>query len=162
ILPRVSLWLAWNEPNNSVFLTPQFVRTNGRWQFAAATAYARICNAVYTGVHAIGGPERVACGATAPRGYNDPHAARPSTAPIAFLRAAKGSGLRTFDAWAHHPYYGAPADTPTTRNVGPTAIELGNIDKLIRELTSLYGKKPLWITEYEYQTRPPDSFFGVS
>ena len=29
-------------------------------------------------------------------------------------------------------------------------------------MTKLYGRKPLWITEYGYQTRPPDQFFGVS
>lgn len=162
ILPRVSLWLAWNEPNNPVFLQPQFVRVNGKWQMAAAEAYARICNAVYDGVHAAGGPEQVACGATAPRGSNSPTGARPSIAPLAFLRAAKRSGLRTFDAWAHHPYYGAPFDTPATRNVGPHAVELGNIDTLITEVTQLYGDKPLWITEYGYETRPPDAFFGVS
>jgi len=29
-------------------------------------------------------------------------------------------------------------------------------------LTKLYGNKKLWITEYGYQTRPPDKAFGVS
>jgi hypothetical protein len=162
ILPRVSLWLAWNEPNNSVFLKPQFVKANGHWQFAAAAAYAGICNAVYAGVHAAGGPERVACGATAPRGYNDPHAARPSTAPIAFLRAAKAAGMRSFDAWAHHPYYSFPRETPTTRLSDPHGVGFGDLDRLIGVLTQLYGSKPLWITEYGYQTNPPDTFYGVS
>jgi hypothetical protein len=162
ILPRVSLWLAWNEPNNSVFLRPQFVRANGRWKFAAAAAYARICNAIYRGVHAVGGPQRVACGATAPRGYNDPHAARPSTAPIAFIRAAKNAGLRSFDAWAHHPYYSFPRETPTTRLSDPHGVGFGGLDRLTRVVTQLYGSKPLWITEYGYQTNPPDTFYGVS
>jgi hypothetical protein len=162
ILPRVSLWLAWNEPNNSVFLQPQFMQVNGRWQFAAAAAYARICNAVYSGVHAAGGPERVACGATAPRGYNDPHAARPSTAPIAFLRAARAAGLRRFDAWAHHPYYSFPREKPTTRLSDPHGVGFADLDRLIGVLTQLYGSKPLWITEYGYQTNPPDAFYGVS
>jgi hypothetical protein len=162
VLPRVSLWLAWNEPNSPVFLQPQFVRSQGRWRMSAADAYARICNAVYDGVHAAGGPARVACGATAPRGSNDPTGSRPSISPLAFLRAAKRSGLRTFDAWAHHPYYGSPASTPSTRDVGPRAVELGNIDALVRQVTELYGPKRLWITEYGYQTRPPDDFFGVS
>jgi hypothetical protein len=161
ILPRVGLWLAWNEPNNSVFLRPQFVSANGRWQFAAAAAYARICNAIYTGVHAVGGPERVACGATAPRGFNDPHAARPSTAPIAFIRAAKNAGLRTFDAWAHHPYYSFPLETPTTRLSDPHGVGFGELDRLTGVVTQLYGPKPLWITEYGYQTNPPDAFYGV-
>jgi hypothetical protein len=162
ILPRVSLWLAWNEPNNSVFLRPQFVQSNGRWQFAAAASYARICNAIYTGVHSVGGPERVACGATAPRGYNDPHAARPSTAPVAFIRAAKGAGLRTFDAWAHHPYYSFPRETPTTRLTDPHGVGFADLDRLEGVVTQLYGSKPLWITEYGYQTNPPDTFYGVS
>ena len=162
ILPRVALWLAWNEPNNNVFLKPQFARVHGSWHFAAAEAYARICNAVYTGVHSVGGPERVACGATAPRGFNDPHAARPSTAPIAFIRAAKKAGLRTFDAWAHHPYYSFPRETPTTRLSDPHGVGFGDIDRLTGVITQLYGSKPLWITEYGYQTNPPDTFYGVS
>jgi hypothetical protein len=162
VLPRVGLWLAWNEPNNSVFLKPQFTRVRGTWRLAAAAAYVRICEAVYAGVHAAGGPEQVACGATAPRGYNDPSSSRPSVSPLAFLRAVKRLGLRHFDAWAHHPYYGSPRDTPSTRKVGSHAIGLGNIDVLIRQLTRLYGRRPLWITEYGYQTNPPDKFFGVS
>jgi hypothetical protein len=162
VLPRVSLWLAWNEPNSPVFLQPQFARAKGKWKMSAAHAYARICNAVYDGVHAAGGPARVACGATAPRGSNDPTSSRPSISPLAFLRAAKRSGLRTFDAWAHHPYYGSPSSAPSTRDVGPRAVELGNIDALVRQVTELYGSKRVWITEYGYQTRPPDDFFGVS
>ena len=162
ILPRVSLWLAWNEPNSSVFLRPQFVLEGSRWQFAAAEAYARICNAVYRGVHSVGGPQRVACGATAPRGYNDPYAARQSTAPIAFIRAAEKAGLRTFDAWAHHPYYSFPSETPATRQIDPHGVGFGDIDRLTGVVTQLYGSKPLWITEYGYQTNPPDTFYGVS
>ena len=44
----------------------------------------------------------------------------------------------------------------------PTAITLGNINLLIREVTRLYGNKRIWITEYGYQTNPPDRIFGVS
>jgi hypothetical protein len=40
-------------------------------------------------------------------------------------------------------------------------VTLGNIDDLVRELTRLYGRKPLWLTEYGYQTNPPDRVFGV-
>jgi hypothetical protein len=162
VLPRVGLWLAWNEPNNPVFLQPQYTQAGGRWALASPAAFARICNAVFSGVHAAGGPEQVACGATAPRGNNSPTSSRPSIAPLAFLRAVKRHGLRTFDAWADHPYYGNPSETPTTRYPGGGAIELGNIDALVNAVTGLYGKKPIWITEYGYQTNPPDTLFGVS
>jgi len=29
-------------------------------------------------------------------------------------------------------------------------------------VTRLYGAKRMWITEYGYETKPPDPFFGVS
>ena len=41
-------------------------------------------------------------------------------------------------------------------------MTLGNIDVLEREVTRLYGRIPIWVTEYGYQTNPPDSVFGVS
>ena len=161
VLPRVSKWLAWNEPNNPVFLQPQFAKVDNKWKMAAPAAYAQICNAVYAGIHLAGGPEQVACGATAPRGSNAPSSSRPSISPLAFLRAAKADGLKTFDAWAHHPYYGIPFEKPSTRGRG-SAIELGNINELVNTVTRLYGDKPIWITEYGYQTKPPDPYFGVS
>ena len=33
---------------------------------------------------------------------------------------------------------------------------------LVKEVTRLYGNKRIWITEYGYQTNPPDRIFGVS
>jgi hypothetical protein len=163
-LPAVKLWLAWNEPNNPVYLSPQYARVKGKWTIRSAVDYARICNAVYGGVHSTRLPgERVACGATSPRGNNQPGGARPSVSPLAFLRAVKNAGVKRFDAWAHHPYYGSRSEQPTTKPPGRTAVTLANIDTLVAELTRLYGSKvPLWVTEYGYQTNPPDKLFGVS
>jgi hypothetical protein len=168
LLPAVHDWLAWNEPNNPIFLTPQYQRIGGKWVIESAFSYATICNAIYSGIHAtLIRNERVACGGTAPRGNNNPSSSRPSVSPLAFLRAVKTAGLRTFDAWAHHPYYSAPSESPSTLPVASkgspvTAVTLGNIGTLISLVTTLYGNKPLWITEYGYQTNPPDKIFGVS
>jgi len=168
LLPAVKEWLSWNEPNNPLFLTPQYKKTSTGWSIQSAKDYARICNAIYTGVHAtMTAGERVACGGTAPRGNNNPSSSRPSVSPLAFLAACKKGGLKTFDAWAHHPYYSAPTDTPTTvrkptNGAQPTAVTLGNISTLIQLVTKLYGNKRIWITEYGYQTNPPDPIFGVS
>ena len=167
-LPAVKEWLAWNEPNNPVFLTPQYKKTSRGWIVQSAIDYAKICNAVYSGVHAtFGASERVACGVTSPRGNNNPSSSRPSVSPLAFLRAVKKPGLKTFDAWAHHPYYAGPSDQPTTKPVTAkgtpaTAVTLGNIGDLIKQVTALYGNKRIWITEYGYQTNPPDALFGVT
>ena len=139
-LPRVSLWMAWNEPNNPVFLKPQFRRTGRSWTVQSARDYAKICNAVVQGVKQVARSSRVACGVTAPRGNNNPNSGRPSVSPLAFLRAMKLAGARGFDAYAHHPYYGSPAETPTSkpppgrRGQAPTAITLGNFGVLVTEL----------------------------
>ncbi len=167
-LPAVRDWTAWNEPNNPVFLSPQYRKTASGWKIQSAADYARICNAVYAGIHSLPYTgERVACGVTAPRGNNNPSSTRPSVAPIAFLLAAKKAGLKTFDAWAHNPYYSSPSETPTSTPVtangaAPTAVVLGNLPVLVRQVTALYGNKRIWVTEYGYQTKPPDSIVGVS
>ena len=163
-LPAVRLWTAWNEPNNPIFLQPQFVRTGRSFRVESPRIYAQICNAVWSGVHLNGfAGEKVACGVTAPRGNNSGRQRRASVSPIYFLRGMKRAGAH-FDAYAHHPYSN-PRETPRTTPPGGIkvrAITLGNISVLIKELTRLYGRKPLWITEYAYQTNPPDRGFGVT
>jgi hypothetical protein len=168
MLPRVSLWMAWNEPNNPVFLKPQFRRVGTRDVIQSGRDYARICNAVVRGIKLIDRRSRVACGATAPRGNNNPDASRESVSPLPFLRAMKAGGATGFDAYAHHPYYQSPVETPTTRprqgarGQEATAITLGNLDGLVAEIDRLYGRRMrIWITEYGYQTNPPDRFIGV-
>jgi len=161
-LPAVRHWLAWNEPNNPIFLQPQFKRSGRKFLLWSPRIYAQMCNSVWTGVHLTGfAGEKVACGVTAPRGNNTARQPRPSVSPLYFLQGMKRAGAK-FDAYAHHPYYGHPRETPRTPPPGPRAITLGNISKFIKELTRLYGRKPLWITEYGYQTNPPDRSFGVS
>ena len=159
VLPAVRHWLAWNEPNNPVWLYPQ--ARNGR--FVSPQTYARICNAVVVGIRAavIRGA-KIACGVTAPRGNNAALSPRTSMSPLAFLRGMKRFGARGFDAYAHHPYYGHRTEKPTTRPRSRTAITLGNIGVLDRELRRLYGAKRIWITEYGYQTSPPRDVFGVT
>lgn len=159
LLPAVRHWLAWNEPNNPVFLSPQYIGKT----IVSGLAYARICNAVVQGVRASASDgQLVACGGTAPRGNNNPSTARPSVSPLAFLNAMKKAGARGFDAYAHHPYYRDRTDTPLSRPLARTAITLGNIDVLLGRVTELYGSLPLWITEYGFQTNPPDDVFGVT
>jgi hypothetical protein len=161
-LPAVRLWLAWNEPNDPVFLWPQFGKVGKRYVVRSARDYARICNAVVGGVHAtLLRNERVGCGVTSPRGNNRARGSRPSVSPLVFLAAMRRAGARGFDAYAHHPYYGRPSESPTTKP-GKTAVTLANINTLIKAVDRAWGRKRIWITEYGYQTRPPDRFFGVT
>ena len=98
-LPAVRLWVAWNEPNNPVFLKPQFTKiSRHKYRLASPRIYAGMCNAIMSGVHLTGlAGEKVACGVTAPRGNNtgtQPRAvglaahlpARPQAGPRALRR----------------------------------------------------------------------------
>ena len=162
VLPAVRHWLAWNEPNNPIFLRPQWKRFRSGWRPQSAFDYAKICSAVWAGVHStrLRG-EKVACGATGPRGNDAPRSSRPSTSPLVFLTWLRRAGLKRFDAYAHHPYYTHRLERPSTVPRSKKTVTLGNIRVLIAKLDALYGRKRLWITEYGYQTRPPDRFFGV-
>jgi len=161
-IPAVRLWTAWNEPNQLFQLYPQYKRIHGKYVLLSAINYAKICTAIYTGVHAthLKG-EKVACGVTAPGGNDNPRGRRGSPTPLTFMTAVKKAHLRKFDAWAHNPY-GGPRDTPTTRPRAKGQVELGNIDVLIKQVTKYWGHKRIWLTEYAYQTNPPDRLFGVS
>lgn len=168
-LPKVSMWTAWNEPNNPLWLTPQYKRVGGKWRVESAVQYAKICNAVYNGVHSpFLGPlqgEQVACGVTGPKGNDAPTSKRPSVDPLTFLAAAKKAGMRTFDVYAHHPYVDKGSEPPTFKPTGRQArrVQLANLNLLTSEIDRFYGRKQLWITEYGYQTNPPDkTIFGIS
>ena len=163
MLPAIRFWLAWNEPNNPVFLRPQWKRVRGQWRPQSPFDYTKICSAIWAGVHSTGlANEKVGCGVTGPRGNDAPASSRASTSPLVFLTWLRRAGLKRFDAYAHHPYYGNKLEKPTTVPKSKKAVTLGNISVLLRQLKRLYGNKRLWITEYGYQTRPPDRFFGVS
>ena len=160
--PTVSKWAAWNEPNLANYLRPTWRRIRGRLQPVGARTYARMCTNVWRAVHQAAAeavrPVRVACGVTAPyaRGGS-------GISPIRFLREMKRAKAR-FDVYAHHPYsryrFVSPSTIPPNRL---KTVSLGNIGDLVRELRRRYGKwKRLWITEYGFQTNPPDRLLGVS
>ncbi len=52
-LPSVRYWLAWNEPNNPVFLSPQFRRVGSRYVVDSPRIYSQMCNAIYSGVKTV-------------------------------------------------------------------------------------------------------------
>ena len=139
-------WLAWNEPNNPVFLKPQWAKIGRRctrsritvrahvprYGPVGAKAYVGICTAIWTGVHASHlAKEVVGCGATDPHGNNAARNPRPSISPTAFLQDLRHYGLKRahFDVYAHHPYYSRPSETPATKPKGKQTVTLGNISR---------------------------------
>jgi hypothetical protein len=173
VLPAVTLWTAWNEPNNPGWLSPQYKKVGGKYRPQAAIEYAKICDAVYTGIHSVvisptkGAPpgEKVACGVTDPRGNDAPKSKRASIDPLTFLTAAHAAGMGPFDIYAHNPYASSGKEAPSYVPKGKNRrrIQMGNLNVLLKLVKRYYGPKHLWITEYGYQTNPPDkTIYGTS
>ncbi len=72
-------------------------------------------------------------------------------------------GPASLDLAARVPAVGQAARAAHVRRLGrPSVLRQPGRHASDEERRHLYGKKPIWITEYGYQTDPPDTFFGVS
>jgi hypothetical protein len=75
-------------------------------------------------------------------------------------------GLFNATGWAHHPY--SIASKPTWKDRYRDAVTLGSLRRLTRALDRVFFRwrehdpRPVYITEYGYQTNPPDRYVGVS
>lgn len=165
-LPRVTYFQAWNEPNLTQYLAPQWV-TGPHNSIVAYTPgmYRSLLNALYAGVTSVQPHAYVLAAGTAP--YGDPPGVdrmRPLTflegllCLTASLGPAPCPDPAHFDALDHHPY----ALTPTIHARVPGDIsvpDLGQIWKLLaaaersgRALPA--GPKSLWDTEIDWSTDP--------
>jgi hypothetical protein len=142
----VKRWLIWNEPNQRRWLRP-----------TSASVYVRsLLNPAYAAIHSATPGAIVAGGVTAPRGGHG------GVSPVAFIRGMRATGAR-LDVYAHHPYPLRPDETPWSGGCDHCdTITMATIERLVREVTQAFGNKRIWLTEYAYQTNPPDPFLGVS
>jgi hypothetical protein len=143
--PWVRYWLIWNEPNKRLWLRPT----------RSAIYVQHLLNPAYEAIHAVLPHARVGGGATGPKG------AAGGVAPVTWVRGMAAAHAK-FDAYAHHPYPSTPAETPSSggcRNC--PSITMATIRKLLILVRRSFGPKAVWLTEYGYQTNPPDTFLGV-
>ncbi len=68
------------------------------------------------------------------------------------------------DAYAHNPYPTRPSIESPVGGACSTCdvISMANLGRLLKEVRRDLGRKPVWLTEYGYQTNPPDRTLGVS
>jgi hypothetical protein len=143
----VKLWTIWNEPNQAIWLRPTSART-----------YVRtLLNPAYAQIHAVVPGARVGGGVTAARGGSA------GIAPVPWIREMGALGAR-LDAYAHHPYPSHPrTETPwAPRCANCSTITMADLERLEAEVRRNLGRKRIWLTEYGYQTNPPDLLLGVS
>ena len=137
--------LIWNEPNHPLWLRPT----------RAAIYVQHLLNPGYEGIHSVLPRARVGGGVTAPR------AGLGGISPVVWIHGMALAHAK-FDAYAHHPYPSSPAETPSGHGCRfcPT-ITMATIRKLLILVDRYFGRKPIWLTEYGYQTNPPDDLLGV-
>jgi hypothetical protein len=142
----VRYWLIWNEPNKPLWLRPT----------RSAIYVQHLLNPGYEGIHAVLRRARVGGGVTAPRGGLG------GIAPVTWIRGMAAAHAK-LDAYAHHPYPSSPAETPSSHGCkNCPSITMATIPKLLILVRRYFGPKPVWLTEYGYQTNPPDDLLGVS
>ena len=167
-LPRVRYYQAWGEPNLSDHLSPQWVRRHGHWVAYSPVIYRRLLNAFYFAVKSVHSSNLVITAGTAP--FGDPPG-QGRLAPALFVRdlLCVTRNLRPmhcpsrahFDILAHHPYdFGGPFQKALNQD----DVSLPDLWKLIRPLRAAERAglvlprehRPVWITEFSWDSNPPD------
>lgn len=144
--PWVHMWTAWNEPNSRTFAVP-----------VSPSLYVQhVLNPAFASLHQASGANRVAGGVTSPR-------QTPSgLSPLAFMQGMHAAHAH-LDAYAQNPYPVERGETPTnTSCTSCSYLTMAKLPTIRADVTRYFGAKPLWLTEYGYQTNPPDRLLGVS
>ena len=169
-LPRVRYYEAWNEPNLSIYLSPQWTRTSHGYAPASPVIYRSLLNAFYAGIKGVSKSDLVIGGVTAP--YGDPPGGQ-RMQPVAFdrtlfcerdnarLTPTKCPDPPHLDALSHHPYsIGGPfwhaynADDAAVADMYKLADVLHAAERAGHALP--LGHKQLWVTEVSWDSDPPD------
>src|SRR5712691_3686391 len=145
--PWVQRWLVWNEPNQRRSLLPTSPRVYVQ----------RLLNPAYAALHATRLGILVGGGVTAPRGNVG------GVAPVDWITGMRAAHAR-LDAYAHNPYPLDPRrETPWSGGCSTCkTLTMATLDRLVTEVNHNFGPKRIWLTEYGYQTNPPDKLLGVS
>jgi hypothetical protein len=144
----VRRWTIWNEPNQRRWLIPT----------SPAIYVSKLLNPAYAALHKTIRGVQVGGGVTAPRGGIG------GMSPIAWLRGMRSAGAR-LDAYAHNPYPLDPKrETPSAGGCTQQqclTLTMATLPRLLNEVRRAFGAKRIWLTEYGYQTNPPDPALGV-
>src|SRR5438034_661999 len=139
------MWTAWNEPNGRTFAVPVSPRLYVQ----------RVLDPAYASLHRASGANRVAGGVTSPRQTPT------GMAPEAFMQGMAAAHAH-LDAYAQNPYPESRGESPA-HTLCPTcgAFTMAVLPTIRACVTRYFGaSKQLWLTEYGYQTNPPDRSLG--
>jgi hypothetical protein len=170
VLGRVRLLQAWNEPNLSRYLEPQWVVEHGRWSAFSPLLYRQLLNGFYEGVKSVAPSDTVVAAGVAPEG--EP-AGEGVMSPVPFLRGLlclEGSGGCAqpphFDVLAFHPLSVWNPDIPAASALDVSISDIAKVTGLLARAERLQsalpaGPKPVWVTELNWESAP-ESSHGVA
>jgi hypothetical protein len=159
-LPRVRYWQVWNEPNLTLYLTPQLSGSTP----VSPGWYRDMVNRFAEGVKSIHPANPVIAGGQSPFGNSV------NLPPLRFMRELlcltaslkpKCKEKTHFDIWAHHPY---TSGGPTHHANDPGDVSIGDLPEMRRVLLAgvkagnvvSNGPVKFWVTEFSWDTNPPD------
>ena len=146
--PWIQKFQIWNEPNQARWLRPT----------SAPLYVTRLLNPAYAAIHAVTKGAKVAGGGTAPRGSTG------GVSPLAWIGAMHRAHAR-LDVYAHNPYPLDPKrETPLHAPACGTCttVTMATLSRLERLVARDFPRARIWLTEYGYQSNPPDRILGVS
>jgi hypothetical protein len=163
--PPVRWYEVWNEPNLKAYIAPQF---KGKKPMSP-TIYSRLLNAAYTSIKQVAPTAQVISAGTAPYGRAP---GGEKMHPITFLQSLFCvQGVKPcapkprMDIIAAHPIDRKQPPTHSAPNKLDVVVpDLGRIRKVIRAAQTAHTAPkplPLWVTEFWWETNPPDSNLGV-
>jgi hypothetical protein len=144
--PWVHMWTAWNEANTATFSVP----------VSPSLYVRRVLNPAYAALHQASAANVVAGGVTSPR--------KPPSgmSPLDFMAGMRAAHAR-LDAYAQNPYSLGRGETPFTGACADCGyLTMARLPEIRAAVTRYFGPAPIWLTEYGYQTNPPDRLLGVS
>jgi hypothetical protein len=172
-LPAVRLFTTWNEPNYATFLAPQWVRTKHGYRPYSPLVYRAMHEAAYAAIKSVTQRDKVLIGGLSSTGSAVP--GRDGVPPLEFLRTmacvnrklaplhvpeCRHPGVLHADGFAMHPYSVDVA--PGIRAPDRDDVYLADLGRLDDLLAKLYRRGrtnaawPVFVTEYGYETKPPD------
>jgi hypothetical protein len=173
-LPAADVFTIWNEPNHPGFVMPQWERQGAGWWPRSADIYRAMVRAAYPAIKQAAPSSTVLIGATSSGGSSTP--GRSGVPPLQFIRAlacvdahwrpiSSGScaGYTTLpgDGWSHHPY--SLRTVPEAQPINGDKLPVASTPRLLAALRRLVrmgrlapAADQVWMTEYGYETSPPD------
>jgi hypothetical protein len=161
-LPRVRLLQAWNEPNLSRYLEPQWVVSHGRWSAFSPLLYRQLLDGFYAGVKSVQPDDTVLAAGIAPEGEPQGQGV---ISPVPFLegmlcvRDPTCAQPPRFDVLAFHPLSVGDPDVPAASALDASIADIAKVTGLLARAERLHtalpaGPKSLWVTELNWESAP--------